>query len=370
MADETRPFAAESPNRTLADWRERTVRAEVGSGSGLPDRFRDALERAYRVDLGAVRFHDDETAHRIARSLGTDACTAGADVFVGADAPGLASDTGVELVAHEVAHAAQQAYPRRAINRTAAEHQAQAMARAFTRGRLPDAASRRRARPLQDRDALLFQCHSSWEHRMLGDFRAIDFATIAAGGANRKALLLLVQQYLAMWKTNPKAVSADRIVKQFDYLRPLTLKGSGLVVTYGELNTLADYLATPGDLDSRSEADLLPILQQVRQEGYAWTTWVIEDEWLKKGLVFGGFEGSVANTLGSETADALWETLKMNASHRALRPSRHGPVQHLAGPQRVPLCAPFVVPVGGVLPPGQGVRRGGISCHGRPEGRG
>lgn len=148
---------------------------------------------------------------------------------------------------------------------------------------------------------------------MLGDFRTLDMDVIAGGGANRKAFLQRVQQYLAMWETNPKAVSADRIVKDFDYLHPLTLRGSGLVVTYGELNTLADYLATPGDLDSRSEADLLPILQQVRQEGYAWTTWVIEDEWLKKDLVFGGFEGSVANTLGSETADALWETLKMNS---------------------------------------------------------
>jgi Domain of unknown function (DUF4157)/Tectonin domain len=313
MAEKTRRTAAESTDRALADWRERTVRAEIGRGSGLPDRFRDALERAYGLDLGAIRLHHDETADRVARSLGTDACTAGTDVFVGAGAPDLASDAGVELVAHEVAHTAQQALRQGDINPTAAEHQAQAMARAFTRGRLPDAPHRRRARPLQDRDAALFQCHSSWEHRMLGDFRTLDFDVIAGGGANRKAFLQRVQQYLAMWETNPKAVGADRIVKDFDYLHPLVLKGSGLVVTYGELNTLADYLATPADLDSRSEADLLPILQQVRQEGYAWTTWIIEDQWLRKDLVFGGFQGSVANTLGSETADALWETFKMNS---------------------------------------------------------
>ena len=116
MAEQTRPIAAEPTNRALADWRERTVRAEVGRGRGLPDRFRDALERAYGLDLGAVRLHDDETADRVARSLGTDACTAGADVFLGAGAPDLASDAGVELVAHEVAHAAQQALRRPAIN--------------------------------------------------------------------------------------------------------------------------------------------------------------------------------------------------------------------------------------------------------------
>ncbi len=145
MADQTRRFAVESTNRALADWRDRTVRAEVGRGSGLPDRFRDALERGYGLDLGAVRLHDDETADRVARSLGTDACTVGADVFVRAGAPDLASDAGVELVAHEVAHAAQQSVRRRAIDPAAAEHQARAMARAFTRGRLPDAARRRRA---------------------------------------------------------------------------------------------------------------------------------------------------------------------------------------------------------------------------------
>ena len=313
MAEQTRRLAAESTNRAFADWRERTVRAEVGRGSGLPDRFRDALERAYGLDLGAVRFHDDETADRVARSLGTDACTAGADVFVAAGAPDLTSDAGVELVAHEVAHAAQQARERPAVNPSAAEYQAHAMARAFTRGRLPHAPLRRRARALQDRDAPLFQCHSSWEHRMLGDFRTLDFDTIAAGGANRKAFLQLVQAYLAMWRTNPKAVSAERIIKQFDYLRPLTLRGSGLLVTYGELNTLADYLATPEDLDGRSEADLLPILQQVRQEGFAWTSWVIEDKWLDKQLYFGGFEGSVADTFGWDSADSFWETLKMDS---------------------------------------------------------
>ncbi len=65
MADQTRRLAAESTNRALADWRERTVRAEIGRGSRLPDRFRDALERAYGLDLGAVRLHDDDTGEAI-----------------------------------------------------------------------------------------------------------------------------------------------------------------------------------------------------------------------------------------------------------------------------------------------------------------
>lgn len=146
---------------------------------------------------------------------------------------------------------------------------------------------------------------------MLGDLRTLDFGTIAGGGAARKAYLERVQQFLYMWFKNPKAVTADRIRASFPEIRPLQLRGSGLVVTYGELNTLADYLATPTELDRMSEQQLLPILQQVRQEGYAWVTWVIEERWLDKKVVFGGFEGSVANTLGNDTADALWETYKM-----------------------------------------------------------
>ncbi|MGI8808046.1 MAG: eCIS core domain-containing protein [Acidimicrobiales bacterium] len=293
------------------------MRAEVGRGAALPDRLRDALERAYGADLEGVRLHDDETAGRVARSLGTDACTAGADVFVQTGALHLDSDAGIELIAHEVAHVVQQAtIARRPMphGAQAAEREAAAVARAFVRGRLTDHTSprRRRARTLGDGDPLVLQCHSSWEHRMLGDFRTPDFDTIAAGGENRKAFLERVQHYLRMWETTPRAVGADRISEQFDYLHPLTLSGSGLVVTYGELNTLADYLATPAELDGMSEPEILPILQQVRQEGYAWVTWVIEDQWLNKEVVFGGFEGSVADTFGWDSADSLWETYKLD----------------------------------------------------------
>ena len=155
---------------------------------------------------------------------------------------------------------------------------------------------------------------------MLGDLRTVDFAAIAAGGANRKNFLERVQQYLRMWETNPKAVNAERIRKEFDNIRPLTLRGSGLVVTYGELNTLADYLASPAELDALPGGYLLPILQQVRQEGYAWVSWVIEDRWLDKQVYFGGFEDSVADTFGWDTADSIWETRKMDAFTEAFGP--------------------------------------------------
>ncbi len=304
--------------------RERRIRAEIGRGVGLPDRMRTAFERALGADLGQVRLHDDETADGLARALDADAFTTGADVFFRSGTLRRHSDAGLEVLAHEVAHVVQQAGDRRPDQTRSAvieaEAEASAFAHAFTAGRLPDCPQSLRARPLDRGDALVVQCHSSWEHRMLGDLRTLDFGTIAAGGDRRKAYLKRLQKFLAMWHTNPKAVTADRIISEFPDLRPLRLHGSGLVVTYGELNTLADYLATPAELDRMPEPLLLPLLQQVRQEGFAWVTWVIEEKWLDKVVFFGGFEGSVADTLGNDTADAIWETSKLEDFTKAFGP--------------------------------------------------
>ena len=308
---------------------ERTIRAHIGRGVAVPDRLRDEFERTYGIGLDSVRLHDDQTADSLAASMRADAFTAGADIFFRAGGFRPDSDAGLELLAHEVAHVAQQTNPRPPWTMQRAEAEACAVARAFTGGQLPtDRPSSQRARPLGDGDTLVVQCHSSWEHRMLGDLRTLDFATIAAGGDQRKAYLVRLQKFLAMWSTNPKAVTADRIISDFPDLRPLRLRGSGLVVTYGELNTLADYLASPAELDRMPEQSLLPILQQVRQEGYAWVTWVIEDKWLDKRVVFGGFEGSVADTLGNDTADAIWETHKLDGFTQAFGPKG---IDHYSG---------------------------------------
>lgn len=294
------------------DPRVRMIRAELGGGVTVPDRLRAALERAYGAHLEGVRLHEGDTADDLATSLHADAFTTGADVFFRSGALRPDSDAGLELLAHEVAHVVQQAGRHWSGATPLAEARAVSSARAFVGGRMSDRPLRHRARPLGADDALVLQRHASWEHRMLGDLRTADFGTIAGGGENRKAYLRRVQQFLLMWATNPD-VSSARIVKAFPDIRPLTLRVSGLVVTYGELNTLADYLASPAELDSMSKERLLPILQQVRQEGYAWVTWVLEEKWADKELVFGGFVGSVADTLGSDTADALWETHKMDA---------------------------------------------------------
>jgi hypothetical protein len=291
--------------------RERAIRAELGRGVPIPERLREALERASGADLVEVRVHDDEAADGLAASVQADAMTAGADVFFRATTFRPDSDAGVELLAHEVAHVVQQAGKRQSDATREAEAEADAFADGFAGGTLPDRPRRHRARQLGAHDTLVLQRHSSWEHRMLGDLRAMDFSTIAGGGGERKAYLQRVQRFLQMWQSDPKSVSAAKITKEFAEIRPLRLKGSGLIVTYGELNTLADYLATPAELDSMPEKYLLPILQQVRQEGFSWVSWIMDDNWMKDRLYVGGFEGSVAKTTGNDTADAGLESLQM-----------------------------------------------------------
>jgi hypothetical protein len=293
--------------------RERTVRAELGRGVPIPERLREALELASGADLAEVRVHDDETADGLAASVQADAMTTGADVFFRATTFRPDSDAGVELLAHEIAHVVQQAGGLQRNASRAAEAEADAFADGFAAGTLPDRPRRHRARRLAARDTLVLQRHSSWEHRMLGDLRAMDFSTIAGGGGHRKAYLEKVQRFLQMWQSDPTSVSADKITKEFAAIRPLRLKGSGLIVTYGELNTLADYLATPAELDSMPAKYLLPILQQVRQEGFSWVSWIMDDNWMQDRLFVGGFEGSVAKTTGWDTADSGWETMQMEA---------------------------------------------------------
>ena len=89
------------------------------------------------------------------------------------------------------------------------------------------------------------QRHGSWEHRLLGD---------AASGPVQPSrmrpepdrLADALRDYLQMWQRQPR--QRDRRTKSRAYkdIRTVTLKTSGLLVTYGELNTLPDYVANAG----------------------------------------------------------------------------------------------------------------------------
>lgn len=83
-------------------------RASSGSGSRLPDLLRRKFEGSLGVDLGGVRVHTGAESAQAARAVGARAYTVGQDVHFGANQFDPASGEGERLLAHEVAHTAQQ----------------------------------------------------------------------------------------------------------------------------------------------------------------------------------------------------------------------------------------------------------------------
>ena len=287
---------------------EDRLRAGLGAGEPLGGRLRSALERAYGADLTRLRVHTGEDGDAIARAFAAEAVTAGADVFFAAGAYAPHSRAGRDLLAHEVAHAVGQSGPR--LPRTAGtsvsspgdacEAEADALARAFTRGAVTP--GRRPVRTLEDSEQLVVQRHASWEHRLLGDAPPADLEAITKRETDRPKKLEELRDFLDMWREVPDGVTAEAIKERFPAIRTLRLGGSGLLVTYGELNTLADYLADPAALDSQPKRILLPILQAVRQESFYHVTRLLGDGRKEQ------FAGSAVGNTGWAFADLILQT--------------------------------------------------------------
>jgi hypothetical protein len=119
---------------------------ESRGGRPLPPGLLARLTAELAVDLSRVRIHDDERAARAAAALGARAFTIGDDIYFARGAYDPASERGVELIAHEVAHVAQRRRGEgatRPLSRSDDPHerQADAFAHAFTcRGGDPDPA--------------------------------------------------------------------------------------------------------------------------------------------------------------------------------------------------------------------------------------
>ena len=115
---------------------------ESRGGQSLPAELAARLADELGVDLARVRVHTDDRAARAAAALRAQAFTIGDDIYFAAGAYDPASETGVALIAHEVAHVAQQrggSAPSsgRRVSRSddAHERQAEAFARDFVGGR-------------------------------------------------------------------------------------------------------------------------------------------------------------------------------------------------------------------------------------------
>jgi hypothetical protein len=292
--------------------------SNAGPGRALPTSTLNWLEAGCATDLAAVRMHTDRPAAEIAAALGADAVTCGRDIFF---APGrFRPDTvqGRLLIAHEVAHVLQQAAGRvpgqRFVGRAGDDHEAAAEEVAFrlVTGVPLDVADLGIPVGRPPIDRIQLQCHDSFEHRALGDLQtdAISIITSTNNLGARTEILQRQISLLWLWHQNPLAVTEAQVNQLCPWIRTLRLEASGLLVTYGELNALPDYIPTAGTADTIGADILLPVLQFIRQEGY------IQLNKLLGQTVSDGFQGAVftpsqylpglLNTLlGSQALDQL-----------------------------------------------------------------
>ncbi len=103
---------------------------------------------------------------------------------------------------------------------------------------------------------------------MLGDMPTTKLVSIATGGSDRASILQNQIALLWQWHQNPQLITETNIKTLCPWIQTLRLGPAGVLVTYGELNALPDYLADPVALDTVPANTLLGILQVIRQEGY------------------------------------------------------------------------------------------------------
>jgi hypothetical protein len=242
------------------------IRASQGGGSPLPDTVRERVETGLGQPLGDVRLHTDAPAAKLATELGAHAFTAGSDVFFNSGVYDPHSSTGFEVLAHELTHTVQQSAG------TVAGRQVSGDLRVSDPGDHDEVAARSAATAITARrtvdlgpgsaggSGITVQRHSSWEHTLLGDTPPQELANATVTAEARKHLLAELWARMVFFSADPKADPR----RQFPDVRWIQLSGSGVWVSNGELNALADYLPDPATIDAMSYDQMVPVLQKMR----------------------------------------------------------------------------------------------------------
>ncbi|MBK8469512.1 MAG: DUF4157 domain-containing protein [Candidatus Phosphoribacter sp.] len=228
--------------------------------------------RRLGVDLSKVQWAAGAAVATRLRRAGLVAAAYGSTILL--DEPVLRSctpSTRRGVVAHELVHTLQQTEGARWVR--SGDSPAALEAEAHHLGRL---VALGRALPPRRRDlgqlTPRLQGHDSFEHRLLGDTPTNLLTALVAGQgtqAARDAGLASACTLLDYLGSNPTSLNPARVSDLAGFpVRLVTLTGSQLPVTYGELNTMADFLTSPEEIDTLSQDILLPILQMVRHQGW------------------------------------------------------------------------------------------------------
>lgn len=100
---------AEQQTQGAQDRVMQRIQARQGGGDPLPLAVQRHLERGLNADLSKVRLHTDSEAHRMAKDMQALAFTSGQDIYFQHGHAEFNTRSGLELLAHEVAHTVQQA---------------------------------------------------------------------------------------------------------------------------------------------------------------------------------------------------------------------------------------------------------------------
>lgn len=92
---------------------EQRLSASAGSGRRLPQSVQVQMENSFGASLDRVRIHANRESGEISRSLNAEAFTYGNDIYFGANRYNPATNSGIELLAHELTHTMQQTGVRR-----------------------------------------------------------------------------------------------------------------------------------------------------------------------------------------------------------------------------------------------------------------
>jgi hypothetical protein len=262
--------------------------SRVGGRTPRPATLEDLFGALYRLDgaepdLSEIRIHRAGADGPFA-AWGSAAMTVGSDIYIRADCYAPETRAGLWLLAHEVAHVVQQRRgPVEAVPLTggwavgpcrgAEEREADAAADAVLAGRRflfgPPSA---RANACHG-EVRILQRYTAWEHLLLGnlDPAAVGQVVPASGGCPGTSAVRQLETQCALLSElgrNPVDVDPDRLRENYPGIQTVRLSASGLVVTLGEINVLADYLSHPDDIDAAPAAFMVPVVQAIRAQSY------------------------------------------------------------------------------------------------------
>jgi hypothetical protein len=290
------------------------IRRSHGTPLGAP--IRRTMEDAFGADFGHVRIHTGAEAEHLNRQVGAEAFTTGNDIFFGEGRYRPQSFDGQRLLAHELTHTIQQG--------SSVEQAGKVRRSAALSDRPSGAAVEIRERACEG----ALQRHASWEHMLIGDLTPDELSTLGAaydvtgdnrsvqvGNAtiNREDVVHVIQQEvdrLTLFQAKPPTVEHEReIDERTEKLKVSELEkrydttfgsaedpnlhsldtdfeelanqvgaewdvklvavpnksGKKFLVTYGELNTLADFFGSVEEMRDMDEKWVDRLIRSVRK---------------------------------------------------------------------------------------------------------